>query len=183
MKTILKIIALVIVACIVLSLLSSMPSLDDFKSEIKSFLSIDTDEMKGDLKEKVFYNTAGDKVVEIENIAAIADGTRGFFVKGNNVYYCIKSSGHSERSVYIDSDDLTYGGYEYCYYVTSDMVTFRNYSDNFSANFTGDSLIVYLAVSGLDKEEAIDLSDKLLANQPVNINYLDPVSPEGPGAE
>ena len=124
-----------------------------------------------------------DKVLEYDDISDLEDGTRGFFVKDDNVFYCIKSSGHDTMGVELNRDQLTYGGYEYYYYTTSNMVTFTNYSDSFYAIFSGDTLIVYLIVSGLDKEDAIDLSDKLLANQPVNINYLDPVSPEGPGAE
>ena len=185
MKKIVKIIVFIIVAALLLTLISSIPAFDDIKSDIKESLNISkdpVDSFDGEFKEKVFYNTAGDTVVEFENISGIQDGTRGFFVKGNNVFYCIKSSGHDSKAVSVDSEDLTYGGYEYCWYVTTDMITFTNYSDNFSATFSGDALIVYLAVSGLDMDDAIDLSDKLLANQPINIGYNDPPEIEGPGA-
>ena len=181
MKTIFKYIIIALVACLILSALAGFPSFDEVKSGFKDAFDFGSSDQE--FEEKTFYVTSGDGVKEYTSISSLPDGTRGFFVKGDNVFFAMKSSGHDTLGCNIDPDTLTYGGYEYCYYTTTDMVTFTNWSDDWCAVFDQPSLIVYLAVKNLDYDETIELSDNLLADQPVIISYADPPEIEGPGAE
>ena len=154
-------------------------------SNIKRFIekNLISDEDDQKFEEKTLYITSGQDVKTYKNISNLSDGQRGFFVKDNTVFYFIKSSGHPDMGTRIDPDTLTYGGYEYVFYTTTDMVTFVNYTDQFAAVFDDERLVVYLVVDGIDYDEAVELSDELLANQDIEFIHNDPPVIEVPGAE
>jgi len=185
MKKIVKIIVFIIVAALLLTLISSIPAFDDIKLDIKDKLNISNssdDSFYERYENGVFYLSSGDKMNSYTNISDIPDDLRGFFIKDDIVLFAIKVSGSDDRALTIEEEDLTYGGYEYCYFVTYDMVTFVNYSDSFSATINGDALIVYYATDNIEENQIAKLNDNLLANQPINIGYNDPPEIEGPGA-
>ena len=185
MKKLIKVIVIILIGCIILGAFSKIPTFEDIKTDIKDLLNSSIDEDDSyykNFKDGVFYVSSGDKMITYDSVSDIPTDIRGFFVKDDIVCYAIKVLGSDDLSVTLDEKDFSYGGYDYCYYVTYDMVTFVNYSDCFSATINGEALIVYCAMDKISENDVRKINDKLLANQPINIQYCDPPMIEGPSA-
>lgn len=131
--------------------------------------------------DSVFVYTSGGKVFSTTLLSSVADGTRGYYNYNGTSYFAIKSSGSDTLGAYLRIDDKSYGGYNYCFYRTTDMRNYDVESEDTGVAFDEDSLIVYATVLNC-KDPAVANGD-LISNVHVVVDFSDPGEIEGPGAE
>lgn len=131
--------------------------------------------------DSVFYYYSGDELRSTTNISSVSNNTRGYFVKDNVAYFCIKTNGSEEKNTHLNIPYLTYNSdvYNYCCYYTSDMKVLTEHS-NEEIRITNPALVIYATMQNWSDLKAAHFD--LLNNQPVTLGFYDPVSPEIPGA-
>ena len=185
MKKLFMWIAIAMVAVIVLSTFSHLfEPLKDNSGDSSSTVATTVEPIE-EYQEGVFYYLdEANNLLQARyfNLGIVPDGSRGFFIKNDTIYFAKFQIYDGEFATYLFEDGLpTYGEYTFTRAYTTNMMDISSIDgDSMESNFLTTCLIIYAEkyYTAISVEELINLHD----NVNVPIGHHDPSEVEGPSA-